>query len=122
MSRLTTIYAHGNPYKLDRLQAWQAQHGTYHPFPSAAQQATTELKDILWDKAFLAIPKLPEQQENHQPQLGPNDSVSASDLSEDPNDNIEEYPLPGFLKNFASTSYLKEGNVNVDLFPKIFYS
>lgn len=120
MSELTTIYAHGNPYSFDKLQAWQAQHGTYHPFPSAAQQATIELKQILRDKSFLAVPELEDQQEYHPSQLSQNDLENSPDQSENSNDHLVEFSHK-FLKDFASTSYLKDGRV-MDLYFEKFHS
>ncbi|KAL8937878.1 MAG: hypothetical protein Q9216_004204 [Gyalolechia sp. 2 TL-2023] len=121
MSKLHTVYAHGNPYTIDQLQAWQAQHGAYHPFPNVAQQATLELKRILRDKSILTIPKVADQQENHQLQLGISDQGNSHYQPETSSDRLVE-PHHKFLRNFASTSYLKDGRIDMDLYLKTFHS
>ncbi|KAL9598587.1 MAG: hypothetical protein Q9219_004418 [cf. Caloplaca sp. 3 TL-2023] len=109
MPNLQTIYAHGNPYSSDRLQIWQAQHGTYYPFPSAAYQATIELKQTLRDDSTSA-----SAQVDGKGSLQPCISDQEGSDHHPPESDVSQAQVDRFLKRFAKSSLLHDGNIDID--------
>ncbi|KAL8831276.1 MAG: hypothetical protein Q9170_005367 [Blastenia crenularia] len=122
MPNLRRIYAHGNPYISNSLQMWQAQYGTYVPFPSAEMQATIKLKKALQEQSISTSISIPphmavQQGDPSRQHSMIDQDIPSPDVSNDSNDAIKLEPK--VLRRFAKSAvFSKRGEVDWDIFMK----